>query len=157
MSETCTNLPFGDGQSCTGTNWGFNFFTDDPHDSESNLEHTWFRQLSASEGRWLSPDPYMGSMDIGDPQSLNRYAYVLNNPVNYWDPFVACSPPLPPTVLFHKIAISKKVSISPQKSISNVGIPCHSGGTARTRANRMNKWSANTRIAFCQKIGRLQS
>ena len=28
VSETCTNLPFGDGQSCTGTNWGFNFFTD---------------------------------------------------------------------------------------------------------------------------------
>jgi len=34
--------------------------------------------------RWLSPDPVAG--DILDPQSLNRYAYVLNNPVNFVDP-----------------------------------------------------------------------
>ncbi len=60
-------------------------FTDDEHDSESNLEHTWFRQLSSTEGRWISPDPYSGSMDLGNPQSLNRYAYVNNNPVNATD------------------------------------------------------------------------
>ncbi len=35
-------------------------------------------------GRWLSPDPLAG--DISNPQSLNRYAYVLNNPVNLVDP-----------------------------------------------------------------------
>lgn len=27
------------------------------------------------------PDPYDGSYDLGNPQSFNRYAYVLNNPV----------------------------------------------------------------------------
>ena len=31
-------------------------FTGDEHDSESNLEHTQFRQLSSVEGRWLSPE-----------------------------------------------------------------------------------------------------
>ncbi len=34
--------------------------------------------------RWLSPDPMAG--DIMNPQSLNRYAYVKNNPVNFTDP-----------------------------------------------------------------------
>jgi RHS repeat-associated protein len=61
-------------------------FTGDEHDSESNLEHTQFRQLSSVEGRWLSPDPYMGSMDLTNPQSLNRYAYVNNNPLVATDP-----------------------------------------------------------------------
>jgi RHS repeat-associated protein len=61
-------------------------FTDLEHDSESNLEHTWFRQFTSTQGRWLTPDPYMGSMDLTNPQSLNRYVYVINNPTNASDP-----------------------------------------------------------------------
>ncbi len=37
-------------------------------------------------GRFLSPDPYQASGGPGVPQSWNRYAYVMNNPVNYGDP-----------------------------------------------------------------------
>ncbi len=37
-------------------------------------------------GRWLSPDPYMGSHDFSNPQSFNRYAYVNNNPLVATDP-----------------------------------------------------------------------
>ena len=85
-SQTCTSLPFGDAQSCTGTEWGFNHFTDDGHDSESNLEHTWFRQLSGTQGRWMTPDPYLGSLDSGNPQSLNRYNYVFGAPTIQVDP-----------------------------------------------------------------------
>ena len=36
------------------------------------------------QGRWLSPDPLAG--DISNPQSLNRYAYALNNPTTLIDP-----------------------------------------------------------------------
>jgi hypothetical protein len=49
-------------------------------------------------GRWMSPDPYNGSMDLGNPQSLNRYSYVGNNPLLYTDPSgleshqIPCSP-----------------------------------------------------------------
>jgi RHS repeat-associated protein len=86
ISQTCTGFPFGDGVNCTGTNWSYNGFTDDVHDPETNLEHTWFRQLSGTQGRWITPDPDLGSMDITNPQSLNRYAYVGNDPVNFLDP-----------------------------------------------------------------------
>jgi RHS repeat-associated protein len=37
-------------------------------------------------GRFSQPDPYSGSYDFSDPQSLNRYAYVGNDPVNRRDP-----------------------------------------------------------------------
>jgi len=42
--------------------------------------------LSPQQGRWQSPDPYRGSYNWADPQSLNRYAYVLNNPLQFTDP-----------------------------------------------------------------------
>jgi len=39
------------------------------------------------QGRWPSPDPAgLASADPGYPQSWNRYAYVLNNPLNLIDP-----------------------------------------------------------------------
>lgn len=87
VSETCTGFAFGDGVTCTGTNWTFNGFTDDIHDPETNLEHTLFRQYSGTQGRWLIPDPAgTGSADPSNPQTWNRYAYVMNNAVNAVDP-----------------------------------------------------------------------
>ena len=87
ISQTCTGFAFGDGVSCTGTNFSFNGFTDDIHDSETNLEHTLFRKYSGTQGRWLTPDPMgTGSADPMNPQSWNRYAYVMNDPVNGADP-----------------------------------------------------------------------
>lgn len=50
------------------------------------LNHTTWRKQDTLQGRWTSPDPYLGSMSLGDPQSLNRYAYVQNDPVNFVDP-----------------------------------------------------------------------
>src|SRR5438045_9519229 len=37
-------------------------------------------------GRFAQADPYGGSYDFSDPQSLNRYAYAGNDPVNRKDP-----------------------------------------------------------------------
>jgi hypothetical protein len=34
----------------------------------------------------MSPDPYDGSYDFTNPQSLNRYTYALNNPLSWADP-----------------------------------------------------------------------
>ncbi len=51
-----------------------------------------FRKYDPSAGRWLSPDPYgWNAVDQTTPQSMNRYAYVLNNPMGLIDP-VGLSP-----------------------------------------------------------------
>jgi RHS repeat-associated protein len=42
------------------------------------------REYEYGLGRWLSPDRLGG--DVTNPQSLNRYAYVLNNPTTLSDP-----------------------------------------------------------------------
>src|SRR5690606_27244581 len=55
-------------------------------DDATGLDHTWYRKHETQAGRWTSPDPYNGSMNIGDPQSFNRYSYVQNEPTNYVDP-----------------------------------------------------------------------
>ena len=45
------------------------------------------RELSVFSGRWLSTDPAgLGAADPTNPQTWNRYAYVMNNPLAYIDP-----------------------------------------------------------------------
>ncbi len=52
----------------------------------SGLNHTWFRKQEQRAGRWTSPDPYKGSMNLRNPQSFNRYNYVESQPTNFIDP-----------------------------------------------------------------------
>jgi RHS repeat-associated protein len=56
-------------------------------------DETLFREYQSTQGRWVSPDPLGG--DPTNPQSLNRYAYVLNNPTTLTDPLGLCSPAQP--------------------------------------------------------------
>jgi len=70
------------GSTCSApTNY---LFAGMERDSESSLYHTWFRQYDASQGRWMSVDPLAGNPD--DPQSQDRYVYVLDDPTNLTDP-----------------------------------------------------------------------
>ncbi|MDR3544130.1 MAG: hypothetical protein P4L69_24735, partial [Desulfosporosinus sp.] len=68
--------PFGQSISFPGTD--ATLFTGDDLDSENSTYHTVYRNMSSVQGRWLTPDPYLGSIDLTDPQSLNRYAYLRN-------------------------------------------------------------------------------
>jgi RHS repeat-associated protein len=45
-----------------------------------------FRRYESKLPRFSQPDPYDGSYDLADPQSLNRYSYTQNDPVNFTDP-----------------------------------------------------------------------
>lgn len=45
-----------------------------------------FRRYNRWWSRFDQPDSYDGSYDLAKPQSLNRYAYVNNDPVNFVDP-----------------------------------------------------------------------
>ena len=49
-----------------------------------------FRRYNPALGRWMSPDPLGG--DVTNPQSLNRYAYVTNNPTTLTDPLGLWTP-----------------------------------------------------------------
>ena len=81
IEETCLSLPFGDSLNCSGPGADATeqHFTGKERDAESGLDYFPARYLGSSMGRWLSPDIVGG--DFSNPQSLNRYAYVLNNPL----------------------------------------------------------------------------
>jgi RHS repeat-associated protein len=66
-------------------------FTSYERDSESGNDYAMARYYASRLGRFLSIDFLSGS--IGDPQSLNRYAYVENDPVDNTDPSGQCIPP----------------------------------------------------------------
>jgi RHS repeat-associated protein len=60
-------------------------------DGNGWLLHEWqtdTRRYTQSASRWFTPDPLGG--DVTNPQSLNRYAYVLNNPTTLSDPTGLC-------------------------------------------------------------------
>jgi len=100
--ETCQSLPFGDNLSCSQTALATaddateHHFTQKEHDVESGNDYFGARYYSSTVGRFLSPDwsakvapvPY-AKMD--NPQTLNLYAYVGNNPMirvdadGHWD------------------------------------------------------------------------
>jgi RHS repeat-associated protein len=46
-----------------------------------------FREYEANQGRWISPDPKgLAAVNPINPQTWNRYAYVINNPLALTDP-----------------------------------------------------------------------
>ena len=59
-------------------------FTGKERDSESGLDNFGARYYASNMGRFLSPDLIAGT--LASPQSLNKYAYVLNNPLIATDP-----------------------------------------------------------------------
>ncbi len=61
-------------------------FTGKQRDSESGIDIFGARSFSSLINRWSSPDPLHQSMLIHDPQTLNRYSYVGNNPIICVDP-----------------------------------------------------------------------
>jgi len=80
------NFPFGEIWYETGTPTKFKFTTyeRDSGSNESGNDYAISRYYVNRLGRFLTPDPFAGSM--ANPQSLNRYAYALNDPVNRSDP-----------------------------------------------------------------------
>jgi RHS repeat-associated protein len=61
-------------------------FTGQQRDSETGLDFFNARYYSSTQGRFTTPDPFTGSMSAAEPQSLNRYTYVLNSPLSRTDP-----------------------------------------------------------------------
>jgi RHS repeat-associated protein len=95
ITQTCTNLPFGDALNCTASGITPLNFTGYMRDAETQLDFADARYYTSQFGRFMSPDPLGGN--VADPQSLNRYAYVTNDPLSLVDPsgLDPCPPWLP--------------------------------------------------------------
>jgi RHS repeat-associated protein len=80
--------PFGETYSIKGSpTTPYISFTGAQPDTISGTYDFLFRKYSPTQGRWISPDPAgLSAANISNPQSWNRYAYVLNNPLSLTDP-----------------------------------------------------------------------
>jgi RHS repeat-associated protein len=54
----------------------FLVFTGQTRDAETQLDFINARYMSASQGRFLSPDPFNAGADAADPQTRNGYGQV---------------------------------------------------------------------------------
>jgi RHS repeat-associated protein len=92
----CQSGPFGDAQLCSpiasnAADVTEQHFNGKERDIESGLDYFGARYYGSNMGRWMSPDwsedpdpvPYV---DLENPQSLNLYGYVGNNPLSKNDP-----------------------------------------------------------------------
>ncbi|MGH9554487.1 MAG: RHS repeat domain-containing protein [Terriglobales bacterium] len=77
------HYPFGESwySGAGSTKWQFTSYE---RDSESGLDYAMFRYHNSRAGRFTAPDLLAG--ELAEPQSLNRYPYVVNDPVNLIDP-----------------------------------------------------------------------
>jgi RHS repeat-associated protein len=85
-------LPFG--QQIAGNAGSTHKFTGKERDAESGLDNLNFRYYSSIQGRFSRADEPFAAWDQHDPQSLNLYSYVENNPLASTDPsgMVMCRP-----------------------------------------------------------------
>src|SRR6266478_3596689 len=78
--------PYGETYQGSGTTPDTSFTGQNP-DTVSWLDDFMFREYNPVQGRWMSPDPIgLAAVDVSEPQSWNRYAYVENKPLSYIDP-----------------------------------------------------------------------
>lgn len=82
MYSDAAYAPFGEPYAESGA--AYRLFAWMHQDTTTDLYDAMFREYNYTHGRWISPDPVGG--DISNPQSFNRYAYVLNNPMDLIDP-----------------------------------------------------------------------
>ena len=59
-------------------------------DTESGNDYFGARYYGSPMGRFLSPDPLLNSGRPSNPQTWNRFAYALNNPLGGTDPDGHC-------------------------------------------------------------------
>ena len=80
--------PFGETYAESGT--PDRSFTGQNQDTIANSTtglHDFMYREYAQYGRWISPDPAgVAAVDLTNPQSWNRYTYVINQPTNGIDP-----------------------------------------------------------------------
>jgi RHS repeat-associated protein len=81
--------PYGeqDNSICSTSNLTTHKFTGKERDTESNLDSFGARYYSSAQGRFITADPKLIAVrHLLNPQKLNKYVYVLNDPLAMIDP-----------------------------------------------------------------------
>jgi RHS repeat-associated protein len=94
LEQTCSSLPFGDGQNCSNSTQfpTEHHFTGKERDAESGNDYFGARYYASSMGRWLSPDESLNGAIMELPQTWNKYSYEYNRPLYGTDPDGRCPP-----------------------------------------------------------------
>jgi len=82
LVENTSYYPFGEIRS--GGTASKYLYTGQERDNETGLDYYNARYYSDHIRRFTQPDTYVS--DMYNPQDLNEYSYVLNNPLRYTDP-----------------------------------------------------------------------
>jgi RHS repeat-associated protein len=87
LGSTGTYYPYGEARGTVPQDdVGFATYT---NDSATGLDYADQRYYASNFGRFMSSDPGNAG-GLSNPQSLNRYSYVLNDPINGSDPRGLC-------------------------------------------------------------------
>jgi len=84
VTDTYAYDAFGNLIAQTGSTPNAYLYRGESYDSDLGLYYLRARWYNPATGRFMTRDPYQGS--IWDPASLHRYNYARANPVNYIDP-----------------------------------------------------------------------
>ena len=98
--RTAGNFPYGESWYESASDpVKFTTYSRDGGTGETGLDYAMFRHYNSGQGRFMGGDLMSGS--IGSPQSLNRYSYTGNDPINGVDPLgldTLCATPFITTV-----------------------------------------------------------
>ncbi|MFY9682135.1 MAG: RHS repeat-associated core domain-containing protein, partial [Candidatus Sulfotelmatobacter sp.] len=79
--------PFGEQYNTGAAGNGDTVWAGISPDTVAGTYDALYRKYNPNQGRWVSPDPSgLNAVDPSNPQTWNRYAYVLNNPLRAVDP-----------------------------------------------------------------------
>jgi len=82
-----STLPFGTALNAESSGFSTKAFTSYERSSSTGVDYAINRTYSSGQGRFTQVDPAgIGAVSISNPQSLNLYAYVQNDPTNLVDP-----------------------------------------------------------------------
>jgi RHS repeat-associated protein len=85
VARTFGHFPYGESWYESASDpMKFTTYSRDSGTGETGLDYAMFRQYNSGQARFMSADLLSGN--IGSPQSLNRYSYTGNDPINGVDP-----------------------------------------------------------------------
>ena len=84
LTDTYDYDAFGNLLARAGATPNDHLYSGEQFDSDLGLYHLRARDYDPQTGRFRTPDPFSGFLDL--PRTLHKYAYVGGDPVNYLDP-----------------------------------------------------------------------